>query len=534
MQKRFGAIKLINDTYGFSNTDEVLYHLYRVLKTRDVLGVGYAQCADSEIIYQTMLDHTEDLGRYFPGDRELFYQIFQSLKDMAKDEIVMYIQEFARKKEIMVPEVLIETLQQYFDHRDIQTALITECDKYGISMLHLTKKFSAISFRMTCHSDILFRLFRYVYADQKNVTLVNADIYKYGFMHEKFDLIFSVPNFGGRDMVDKEDFICREPDLAAVQNLLYHLKPDGELVAVISAKIAFAGGDVRSLRNYIRENYKIKEIASLPPGLFLPYSAINTYLFVFSTGMTDDVILKSFEADKTVRRNAVCQHLIKKKEILLFQDEFDELDGWDIRSAGMEEDEDLLQFKMSQVKKVTLKDVAVVFRGKAVMTKEKTGNIGVINISNITDTGIAYEMLDYISEEERKIARYRLQSGDVLVTSRGTVIKTAVFKAQKFPCIPSANMNVIRPEENIRGDFIKLFLESPAGVKLLKRLQRGVNVMNINYKDLQEIEVPLLPLEDQDRLIEEYYSGLELYQQMMEAAREAWSGVQTDIRSKLY
>ena len=58
--------------------------------------------------------------------------------------------------------------------------------------------------------------------------------------------------------------------------------------------------------------------------------------------------------------------------------------------------------------------------------------------------------------------------------------------------------------------------------------------MNINYKDLGELEVPLLPLEDQDAIIDDYNEGLRLYQQKIASAEKAWSGVKEEIQSRLY
>lgn len=152
-----------------------------------------------------------------------------------------------------------------------------------------------------------------VYAGIKNVKLLAADIYSYGFTTERYDLILSIPIFGGRVLVNGEDFISREPDLIAVQNLLYHINMDGNLVMVLPAKITFGGGSTAALREYIERNYKIKEISALPAGLFTPYTSIRTYLFVFSTGRTDDVVLKQYESDKPIRKSSPCKSLRGKK-----------------------------------------------------------------------------------------------------------------------------------------------------------------------------------------------------------------------------
>ena len=101
-------------------------------------------------------------------------------------------------------------------------------------------------------------------------------------------------------------------------------------------------------------------------------------------------------------------------------------------------------------------------------------------------------------------------AGDVLVTARGTTVKIAVFEEQSSICIPSANLNVIRPKNTLNGTYLKLFLESFVKTKMLKSLQRGIGVVNINFKGISELEVPVLPLEAQEILVQEY-NILKLY-----------------------
>lgn len=246
------------------------------------------------------------------------------------------------------------------------------------------------------------------------------------------------------------------------------------------------------------------------------------------------VIFFGYESDKPIRKTSPCKKLVVKKEFLLFSDEFSDLNGWNIDIAFSEGNADIQAFSSSPVKKLRLEDAATVFRGKAINEKTETGNVAVINISNITDTGIDYKSLDQIEEEERKVSRYILKDGDVLVTARGTTVKIAVFEKQPMFCIPSANINVIRPKNMLRGAYLKLFLESPVGIKMLQSLQRGTAVVNINYRDIIELEVPVLPIEAQDALIEEYNAGLKFYKDTIAAAEEGWRGLRQEIQTKLF
>lgn len=516
-------------SYGFLDQSSMIDLLYRVVMTKRALSDKDDDC---DTVYRTMQDVSSTLPR-FPGDADLFYNIYNALSSLDERGIFAFINVASDGRDLFVPDVLTKKFSEHINS-GTNTVLITECEKYGPSLLDVIESNPKVQFTLTSRQAINAELLSVVCEGVKNARLLSADIYSYGFTTEKYDLIFCVPVFGGRALVNGEDFISREPDLIAVQNLLYHLNIDGNLVMVLPAKITFGGGSTASLREYIESNYKIKEISALPAGLFTPYTSIRTYLFVFSTGRTEDIILRQYESDKPIRKTSPCKKLVMKNEILLFSDEFADLNGWNIDMAFSEEDEDIRAFSSSPVKKLRLRDVATVFRGKAINAKSESGNVAVINISNITDTGIDYESLDQIEEEERKVSRYILEDGDVLVTARGTTVKIAVFEKQSVICIPSANINVIRPKDVLRGAYLKLFLESPVGIKMLQSLQRGTVVVNINYKDIIELEVPVLPLEAQDALIEEYNAGLKFYKDTIAAAEEGWRAVQQEIQSKLY
>lgn len=518
--------------YGLNDSTERIEHLLRVLKTRDAIDASQAK--DPDVLYTTMVNETNDMPR-FKGDAKLFSEIYSALCSVDTHDILSFITRInMNDRHITIPDVLTGKFSEYIT-AETETVLVPECEEFGTALLDLIEANPKVQFTLTSRNQYWLDILSYIYGGCANTKLEFADIYIDGFNNERYNLIFCVPVFGAKSFSGGQDFICKESDMIAVQNLLYHIDiVDGRLVIVLPARITFAGGSVRLLRDYIQTNYSIKEISAMPSGMFAPWTAIKTYMFCFSNGITEDVLIRKYETNKPIRRSTLCTELNLVGEEILFPDEFADLNGWNIEMAFNDDDDDLRAYNQSSVKKVLLKDIASIFRGKAVNNKTDGGTIGVVNISNLTDAGIDYTSLELLDEEERKVARYALEDGDVLVTSRGTTIKVGVFEKQEMTCIPSANFNVIRPDSRMRGQYLKIFLESPIGSKLLKSLQRGTTVMNINYKDLGELEVPLLPLEDQDAIIADYNEGLSLYRQTIATAEEAWSGVKEEIRSRLY
>ena len=261
--------------------------------------------------------------------------------------------------------------------------------------------------------------------------------------------------------------------------------------------------------------------------VFYPYMAINTYLLTISNGDTDAVNMVKYKMEKEM--------LIPEDSKLLFSDELIALNNWNVDMAFSIMDETIMEYKNSSVKKSTLKDVAEVFRGKAISSKVENGNVAVVNISNISDTGIDYSSLDTIEEEERKVSRYLLQDGDVLIATKGFAVKVAVFKEQKGMVIASSNLCVIRPKGRLlNGTYLKLFLESETGMKLIKSLQRGTTIVNINYQDICELEIPTPSLDEQLDIANEYLEGLEAYTKVIKEAEYAWSKIKHNVMKKLF
>ena len=112
----------------------------------------------------------------------------------------------------------------------------------------------------------------------------------------------------------------------------------------------------------------------------------------------------------------------------------------------------IVNYEANTDKLIRLGDVVDQFKGKAVPAKAEPGEFAVINLSDMTPSGISYKDLKTFSEERRKLLRFLLEDGDVLIASKGTVQKVAVFEDQgKREVVASSNITVLRPKEKLRG-----------------------------------------------------------------------------------
>ncbi|MGT2961436.1 restriction endonuclease subunit S [Streptococcus caballi] len=194
----------------------------------------------------------------------------------------------------------------------------------------------------------------------------------------------------------------------------------------------------------------------------------------------------------------------------------------------------LNEYKLNQIKKVKLGDIAEIFKGKALPAKTKSGEFALINLRDMTEIGVDYSQLQTFSADRKTLLHFLLQEGDVLIASKGTVKKVAVFEKQDRDVVASSNITILRPTQKVYGQYIKLFLDSAVGEALLESVNKGKSVMNLSTQGILGIEIPDIPTVKQAYLINRYQQGLSDYKRKIARAKQEWQKIQADIERNLF
>lgn len=521
-----------NALRGYTVQSELPVALFLLKKTKDEF-LANPQKTTEQKAYKVMQSIADSYGLKSPYmDSKAFYSAFLAMDNEEVDwEIALASAD--TNEMFYIPKVLIDEFGKHFDS-NTKMVLIPEAEKFVPYLMEIVNQNPACQFFITTMNTVTKVFLDEIFKEHINVMVEQTSIYEYEFTSKKFDLILAVPVFGARERAeDNGDFICREYEMIAVENLLLHLNSSGKLIIVLPARITFAAGSVKDLREFIQGMYRLEEIAELPVGIFSS-TAIKSYMFTITTGRTEDVMIKRYGADTSnIRKNGI-NELILIDDTFVMLEELVEMGYWNIDHIFAMVDEEWQRYQNSNIKREELGNVAEVFRGKAINKKEPNGSIGVVNISNLNDFDINYESLDHIDEEERKIANYLLKDGDLLLPARGTAIRIAVFKEQNYPCIASSNIIVIRPNEKLLlATYLKIFLDSPTGSKVLSGKQQGTIVNNISYKDLKTLEIPLLRIEEQRTIVEEYEKELAKYLESICNAENRWREVVDRLQNNM-
>ncbi len=524
----------INLLRGYIEPDNYVYAALLLIETKEEFRET-GEVEDSEDrIYQTMLSVADRLKIVNPfKNKILFSRIYTEYRntDVVIDWELLMAESLRLYRYPTLSRGLINEYAKRCS-REAKTVLVAEGEKFLPYLKKFVDEFPESSFVITTEKTSDSPIFNRIFAEYDNVEILNASIYKYGFTNSRFDLIFSLPNFGTRVLAEDNSFMSRDQDAVALENLLLHTTSKGELIITVPARITYGHGKNSELRRFIQQSYRLKEIAELPEGS-IAGTGIKTYLInvINEKPGDDDIIIRRYETKTAKTKSQSVNSLIIDNETFVMLDELDELGDWNINRVFSQQDEDWLRYQKSEVRKITIGDVAEIFRGKSITNKEVTGSIGVVNISNIREYDIDYENLDRFEEEERKYSNYLLRKGDLLLPARGTAIRTAVFNEQNYPCIASSNVIVIRPDPKLlNSTFLKLFLDSPLGVKMLHSMQQGNTIINISYKDLNGLEIPLPTIDEQLNKANEYNAELSIYRETIATAEERWNKALQKLR----
>lgn len=158
-----------------------------------------------------------------------------------------------------------------------------------------------------------------------------------------------------------------------------------------------------------------------------------------------------------------------------------------------------------------LKQISEIIRGVTYEKKDArdvsdAGYTPVLRATNIQDGSLVLDK-DLVFVPSENISNSQmLKSGDIVVaTSSGSkhlVGKTAQVKTDwngSFGAFCAA----IRPVVGIMPRYFGYFLESPAYKSFIAAKAMGVNINNLRRGDLEEIHVPIAPINEQTRIVAE-------------------------------
>ena len=364
-----------------------------------------------------------------------------------------------------------------------------------------------------------------------NVELCNA--LEIDFAKHKYDKIFS--NY---------PFMLRSMDISGVSNtavqflnkvlpvmrksvtsdwlfnttIINTLNDGGKGVAV-SVPSTMWNTPEREVRKFFVDNGYIEAVISLPARLF-EGTAIKTVMYVFSQNNKSIKFIEASDMFEKGRR----QNVLTDENIAEILSSYKE-DGKHSKTIAADKLNDYMLDPMAYMgNEIEIKDgapletvIKSITRGAQFKASELDELISedptqtqYLTLSDVKNGQIS-ENLSYISDLDDSYSKYYLKNDDIIISKNGVPVKVAVASIEEGQKIlANGNLYVIEPDkEKINPYFLKAFFESRKGIAVLEKICVGTAIKNISMDAMKKLVVPVPPMEEQNKIANEYLAALD-------------------------
>lgn len=319
-------------------------------------------------------------------------------------------------------------------------------------------------------------------------------------------------------------------DWLFIQHAISSMTSTGKGAVLVPPGILTSGGKDKEIREKIINDDLIESIIFLPENT-LTNTTIQTAIIIFNKEKREERkgkiqfmnTTEYFEkdrrkvlfTDKKIHSLAKTYHQQKEVESLAKMVPIEEIRDANLNYAPYfnysEVDSFIGKFEVDKDKYqesfpafFKLKNAGEFFKGISAKEDDRPGKEEDYYLLQMSDVQNGQIILDNLlpikGNVTTRIKDAQVQEGDILLSSRGSSIKIAVVPQTTKRLLPSQNLICFRPKEGYNPYFIKAFLESPVGMALLTINQTSSIISFLNIRDIEDVEIPSLPIEEQERI----------------------------------
>jgi len=388
----------------------------------------------------------------------------------------------------------------------------------------------------------------------------------------QFDLVISNPPVGRFDQSRRQTSVAgprlfgSKVETAFVEQAVHLLKPRGR-AALLLPEGFFFSRDRREFREWLLQVAKIDAILGLPPGAWTTAkSHTQASVLVFTKQEPQPhrpdypifvADLRSLDDQESDSRTPL-QSLLDQTLEAFFQFSQEQAHGvqptgkypvgnvvssslisperLDVAGIMLEAWRNKPLAAQSRYSVAKLGELAAIILGRHVKkVGERTrvpNSVNYIQAGNVRRFEIELNNVPQLVDEEANAAvPARLKAGDVLITSTGQYLgRAALVTATHIPAVASNAVTILRVRniESVDPRYLVAFLNSPAGVEQFEQRRiKSVAQPYLRRGDIEDIAIPLPPLEVQKAVVDEIWDLLARADSMVAQAENMRARAQT-------
>lgn len=362
-----------------------------------------------------------------------------------------------------------------------------------------------------------------------DTTIINCDFmrdihrgqFDKGYLYPPFGLKYSIDEWDSLKGIYGDLFTSRtESELLYLLKALENIKENGKLVTVFTTGAAFRSSGMLA-RKYLVENNFVEGIISLPART-LGFTAIPIDLWILKKDQKKSNVIKMLDASNNILDKG--SKIAVELDVSTIIEEYNN-NAKCVSIEDIKKNEYSLSINIYEVEKLTdsilnpvnIEDVCKIEKGSQYTISKFKDQISntptdyqLLTSINIQDGIVDYDSLPYVYPDP-KLLKFKLEEGDIVVTTKSTVVKT--FVANDLPdrnIIVTGGMIILKPDTSkVNPTYIKMFLDSSIGKSEFKSIIKGNTIGFVPFKEFKERMIISCPaLEKQNKLSEQYNNML--------------------------
>lgn len=473
--KKLQLIFYIISSAEFDSQDEVRRFINKLVSV-NIVHCGISETPESirKIIIGLMdFEKVRSFADYCSGTSSIALEVFEGLSSTDIGEDVFYYGEEINASIYLISRLLM---------------IVNEVSKYEIinrDVLEYTGRYGDARFD-------------FIVSDIPQITYYDKEF----FMNDP-RLIYGIPTKSSSDW-------------AFAQNIIYHLNSNAKGVLVGTKGTLVRSSEVE-IRKEILHKDLIECVISLPDNLY-EKASIATEMIIFNRNKPKDrtkrvLFINASKYSYRLNRN---QHTIPDEGV----NKILECYRYGIEEEGFSKFVDLekiteynytlnpkeyLDFDALKglfEESVPLKDIAEIIKGVQ-LSKEDLQELSkhreyyFLNVKDIENGKINYDEASMLTYKKKDwLGKFDIRANDIILTSKGSLVKTAIIEEDFRQAFISSNLTIIRVDPDKYDPYVLYeFLQSEIGIRMIEGIQTGTTVKLLNNAQLGRLELPVYDIE---------------------------------------
>lgn len=373
-----------------------------------------------------------------------------------------------------------------------------------------------------------------------------------------FDVVLANPPWGMRvspELMKHYPVPMQAATGMFIQHALAQLRPGGRAVIVVPQGILFRGGPDQRLRSMLLDKHTVEAVIALPETAFMPHTAVRSSILILKRGGSTNRIrmvdAESFFDKGKGRQSATIDQAVAVKLALETFNPQPSEHFWDVDPNTLAEIEwDLTPRRRDQsgligvldtlgaeIEVLQLEKVCQILIGRPLRhdqlvdtppPREETPQQALLfpeqnrklkQISLFDAPHIPYVRIKDIKRGRADKgsswltpvaavsvdSKWKLKTGDVLLSKSGTIGKVGIVGNGAVGAVTANGLFILRPsQDRLDPHFLIGYLKSAECRAWLGDKARGATIQHLSKRALQELSVPLPPLQMQQRIAKEH------------------------------